>query len=206
MMAAKEKKPPLFANPLRKRKRRKAAASENDGADRTPEGPCIPEVNAMNCLNETLLSIYAIRNENELFQDEECDNVSVNSLELSLQPDLKRSKRTMSRDDGIQFVHATFRCNLVIWSIKTLMNALTHCKGISFKMAERCIPFNQSDVSCFGARYTHGKSGTRSHAFLQRREVAAAVEWRWKVRNALSSLECGSFSSTQSSHLRLIPI
>ena len=43
-MAAKEKKPPLFANPLRKRKRRKAAASENDGADRTPEGPCIPEV------------------------------------------------------------------------------------------------------------------------------------------------------------------
>ena len=52
------------------------------------------------------------------FQDEECDNVSVNSLELSLQPDLKRSKRTMSRDDGIQFVHATFRYNLVIGSIK----------------------------------------------------------------------------------------
>ena len=60
----------------------------------------------------------AIPNENELFQDEECDNVSVNSLELSLQPDLKRSKRTMSRDDGIQFVHATFRYNLVIGSIK----------------------------------------------------------------------------------------
>ena len=51
----------------------------------------------------------AIPNENELFQDEECDNVSVNSLELSLQPDLKRSKRTMSRDDGNQFDHATFR-------------------------------------------------------------------------------------------------
>ena len=49
MMAAKEKKPPLFANPLRKRKRRKAAASENEGAERTPEGPCIPEVNTMNC-------------------------------------------------------------------------------------------------------------------------------------------------------------
>ena len=45
----------------------------------------------------------------KFFQDEECDNVSVNSLELSLQPDLKRSKRTMSRDDGIQFVQATFR-------------------------------------------------------------------------------------------------
>ena len=54
----------------------------------------------------------------KFFQDEECDNVSVNSLELSLQPDLKRSKRTMSRDDGIQFVHATFHYNLVIWSIK----------------------------------------------------------------------------------------
>ena len=51
----------------------------------------------------------AIPKENELFQDEECDNVSVNSLELSLQPDLKRSKRTMSRDDGNQFDHATFR-------------------------------------------------------------------------------------------------
>ena len=59
-----------------------------------------------------------IPNENELFQDEECDNVSVNSLELSLQPDLKRSKRTMSRDDGNQFVHATFHYNLVIRSIK----------------------------------------------------------------------------------------
>ena len=44
MMTAKEKKPPLFANPLRKRKRRKAA-NEVDAADRTPEGPCIPEVN-----------------------------------------------------------------------------------------------------------------------------------------------------------------
>ena len=54
----------------------------------------------------------------KFFQDEECDNVSVNSLELSLQPDLKRSKRTMSRDDGNQFVHATFRYNLVIGSIK----------------------------------------------------------------------------------------
>ena len=42
-MAAKEKKPPLFANPLRKRKRRKAA-NEGDAADQTPEGPCIPEV------------------------------------------------------------------------------------------------------------------------------------------------------------------
>ena len=51
----------------------------------------------------------AIPNENELFQDEECDNVSVNSLELSLQPDLKRSKRTMSRDDDIQIDHDTIR-------------------------------------------------------------------------------------------------
>ena len=94
-------------------KRRKAAASENDGADRTPDGPCIPEV-GNELLEWNLLRMNAIPNENELFQDEECDNVSVNSLELSLQPDLKRSKRTMSRDDGIQFVHATFRYNLVI--------------------------------------------------------------------------------------------
>ena len=45
-IAAKEKKPPLFANPLRKRKRRKAV-NEVDGAARTPEGPCIPEVKQM---------------------------------------------------------------------------------------------------------------------------------------------------------------
>ena len=61
--------------------------------------------------------VCIIRIEIELFQDEECDNVSVNSLELSLQPDLKRSKRTMSRDDGIQFFHSTFRYNLVIGRI-----------------------------------------------------------------------------------------
>ena len=54
----------------------------------------------------------------KFFQDEECDNVSVNSLELSLQPDLKRSKRTMSRDNGNQFVHATIRYDPVILSIK----------------------------------------------------------------------------------------
>ena len=54
----------------------------------------------------------------KFFQDEECDNVSVNSLELSLQPDLKRSKRTMSRDNGNQFVHATFPYDPVILSIK----------------------------------------------------------------------------------------
>ena len=40
-------------------------------------------------------------------QDEEYDNVSVNSLELSLQPDLKRSKRTMSRDAGTRIAFTT---------------------------------------------------------------------------------------------------
>ena len=46
-MAAKEKKPPLFANPLRKRKRRKGANNEVDAGERTPENLCIPEVNSM---------------------------------------------------------------------------------------------------------------------------------------------------------------
>ena len=73
-------------------------------------------------------------------------------------------------------------------------------------MSERCVLFHQGDVSCFGARNTHGKSGTRSHAFLQRREVTAAVEWWWKVRNTLSSLDRGSFSPTLFLRPHLIPI
>ena len=49
----------------------------------------------------------------------------------------------------------------------------------------------QGDVPCIGAWYAHGKSGTCFNAFLQRGEVAAAVQW-WKIRNALAGIECGS--------------
>ena len=67
---------------------------------------------------------------NDIFQDEECDNVSVNSLELSLQPDLKRSKRTMSRDAGVKIDHGTIRLHFkVLFSHLNLSNVPKALQG-----------------------------------------------------------------------------
>lgn len=95
MANVKAKPPSLFANPLRKRKRQRrlgAKTASTSGSGGEQDGEEAAHSSDPRGITE---------------DDEEYDNVSVNSLEFTLQPDVKRSKRTMSRVSSLASVIGT---------------------------------------------------------------------------------------------------